>query len=159
MTKTTLTGTALAVGAASGLGSVSSRIRSDEWYKRLRKPRYVPPNYVFPVVWTSLYGDIAVSSAAAIDRLNAEKRQAQARKLVAALVANLVVNAGWSWLFFKYHKLGASAAAAAVLAVSSADLARRVGDANQQAGLALVPYPLWCAFATLLSTRVWQLNR
>ncbi|WP_428838982.1 tryptophan-rich sensory protein [Mycobacterium kyorinense] len=34
-----------------------------------------------------------------------------------------------------------------------------VGDANQQAGLALVPYPLWCAFATLLSTRIWQLNR
>jgi benzodiazapine receptor len=157
--KTTLTATTRAVAAASGLGSIASRTRSDHWYARLRKPRYVPPSYVFPLAWTSLYGDIAVSSAAAIDRLNAEDRQPQARKLVAALGANLALNAGWSWLFFRHRKLGASAVAAAVLTLSSADLARRVGDVNQPAGIALSAYPLWCGFATLLSTRIWWLNR
>jgi tryptophan-rich sensory protein len=25
--------------------------------------------------------------------------------------------------------------------------------------LVLLPYPLWCAFATVLSTHIWQLNR
>lgn len=119
----------------------------------------MPPRYVFPLVWTSLYADIAVSSAAAIDRLNAENRQPAARALVVALGANLVMNAGWSWLFFKYHKLGAAATAAGVLALSSADLARRVGEGNRQAGLALVPYPLWCGFASLLSAHIWRLNR
>ncbi|EUA68815.1 FAD binding domain of DNA photolyase family protein [Mycobacterium xenopi 4042] len=159
LNKTTLTGTGLAVAAASGVGSIASRRRSEHWYARLRKPRYVPPNYVFPLAWTTLYGDIAVSSAAAIDRLNAENRGPQARKLVAALATNLVLNAGWSWLFFRHRKLGASAAAAAVLTLSSSDLARRVGEANQPAGIALTAYPLWCAFATLLSTRIWWLNR
>ncbi|MGB7509033.1 MAG: tryptophan-rich sensory protein, partial [Mycobacterium sp.] len=27
------------------------------------------------------------------------------------------------------------------------------------AGAALAAYPVWCAFATVLSTRIWQLNR
>ncbi|WP_169801738.1 tryptophan-rich sensory protein, partial [Mycolicibacterium vaccae] len=39
------------------------------------------------------------------------------------------------------------------------DLARRAGAVNAPAGAALAPYPLWCAFATALSTRIWQLNR
>ncbi|ETB43373.1 hypothetical protein O975_04240, partial [Mycobacterium avium subsp. paratuberculosis 11-1786] len=25
--------------------------------------------------------------------------------------------------------------------------------------LALSPYPLWCGFATVLSTHIWRLNR
>ena len=35
------------------------------------KPRYQPPPQVFPVVLTLLYSDIAVTSAATIDLLNA----------------------------------------------------------------------------------------
>jgi translocator protein len=46
---------------------------------------------------------------------------------------------------------------AAALTVSSADLARRAGDAR--VGAALLPYPLWGAFATVLSTHIWRLNR
>ena len=83
----------------------------------------------------------------------------QARNCIVALGANLLLNAGWSWLFFRYHKLGASALGAAALTVSSADLARRTAHADPRAGLALLPYPLWCAFATILSTHIWQLNR
>jgi translocator protein len=156
---TTLTGTALAVGVTSGIGSLASLTRRLDWYARLRKPAYVPPPYVFPVAWTALYGDIAVTSAAAIDRLNANGRKTQLRSLIAALGTNLILNAGWSWLFFRNHHLGASAAAAAALTVSSADLARRVGDGNPGAGLALAPYPLWCAFATVMATHIWRLNR
>jgi benzodiazapine receptor len=160
LNKATLSGTSLAVGAASGLGSIASRTRSNEWYSRQRKPTYVPPSYVFPLAWTTLYADIAVSSAAAIDRLAGEEgRQAQSRRLRTALVANLILNAGWSWLFFRYHKLGASAAGAALLTVSSADLVRRIGQANPRAGVALTLYPLWCAFATAMSTHIWWLNR
>ena len=154
-----LTGTALAVGVTSGIGSLASRTRRLDWYARLRKPAYVPPTYVFPVAWTALYGDIAVTSAAAIDRLNANGRKAQSRALIAALGTNLILNASWSWLFFRNHHLGVSAAAAAALAVSSADLALRVADGTRGAGLALAPYPLWCAFATIMATHIWRLNR
>jgi len=89
------------------------------WYARLRKPPYQPPNVVFPVVWTTLYTVIATSAAVAIDRLQAAGKDEEARRYAAALGVNLVLNAGWSWLFFRFHKLGASALGAAVLAARS----------------------------------------
>jgi benzodiazapine receptor len=155
----TLIGTALATASAALIGSVASKAGVETWYPTLKKPSYVPPNVLFPVAWTTLYADIAVTSASAIDQLRAEGDDAKTRAYVAALGTNLVLNAGWSWLFFKQHRLGPSAVAAAALAASSADLARRTAQVNPKAGLALAPYPLWCSFATLMSADIWRLNR
>ena len=159
MKKSTLAATTLAVAAAAGTGSIASPGRTAGWYSRLRKPPYQPPGSAFPVVWTIIYGDIAATSAVAIDRFRAEGRNDKARRYVAALDVNLLMNAGWSWLFFRFHKLGASALGAAVLAACSADLARRTAQADPRAGLAASPYAVWCAFATVLATHVWRLNR
>jgi benzodiazapine receptor len=155
--KPTLAFTTLAVATASGIGSLASRPQT--WYSRLRKPSYVPPDAVFPVAWTALYTDIAATSAVAIDRLRATGRRDEARHYAVALGVNLVLNAGWSWLFFKYHKLGASAIGAAILAASSADLARRTAAADPRARAAMLPYPLWSGFATVMSSHIWLLNR
>ena len=159
MNKQTLTATTLAVGATAGIGSVASQPRITRWYSQLKKPGYVPPSGVFPVAWTTLYGDIALTSATAIDRLRAAGRHDEARNYTVALATNLILNAGWSWLFFKYRKLGAAAVGAAVLTTSSADLARRTAAADPRAGVALLPYPLWCCFATVMSGHIWVLNR
>lgn len=154
-----LIGTVAATAGAAVVGSLASRSSIDTWYRGIRKPPYVPPDVVFPVAWTTLYTDIAVTSAVAIDRLRADQRDAEARSYVAALLVNLLLNAGWSWLFFGRHKLGTSAIAAAALTASSADLARRTAKANPGAGSALAPYPLWCGFATVMSADIWRLNR
>jgi translocator protein len=154
-----LAATTLAVAAAAGTGSVASPKRLPAWYSRLRKPAYQPPGAAFPLVWTALYTDIAATSAIAIDRFRAEGQRDRARRYAAALGVNLALNAGWSWLFFRYHKLGASALGAAALTASSADLARRAAQADGKTGAALSPYPLWCAFATVLATHAWRLNR
>ena len=154
-----IVGTALATAAAAVVGSVASREGVQNWYPTLRKPSFNPPNAAFPIAWTTLYADIAVTSASAINRFRADGDDAKARAYTAALGSNLVLNAGWSWLFFKAHRLGLSAVAAGALAASSADLARRAGEADPKLGVALVPYPLWCSFATLLSTAIWRLNR
>ena len=154
-----LAATTVAVAAAAGTGSIAAPRRVPAWYSRLRKPPYQPPGAAFPLVWTLLYGDIAATSAVAIDRLRAAEQHDRARRYAAALGVNLLLNSGWSWLFFRYHKLGASALGAAALTASSTDLARRAAQADQRAGAALSPYPLWCAFATVLATHVWWLNR
>jgi translocator protein len=154
-----LAATSLAVAAAAGAGSIASPRRVPSWYSRLRKPSYQPPRAAFPLAWTILYGDIAATSAVAIDRFRATGQHHKANRYAAALGVNLFLNAGWTWLFFRYHKLGASALGAAALTASSADLVRRTAEADTRAGLALLPYPVWCSFATALSTHVWQLNR
>jgi benzodiazapine receptor len=157
--KSTLAGTSLAVAAAGGIGSIASPGSTSAWYDQIRKPSYQPPSFVFPVAWTTLYTDIAATSAAAIDKFRTTGRDDKARNYIAALGVNLALNAGWSWLFFRHHKLGAAALGAAALTASSADLARRAADADATAGAALSAYPLWCGFATVLSTHIWRLNR
>jgi translocator protein len=123
-----------------------------------KKPRFQPPRQVFPIVWPLLYADIAAVSAATLDHLRDEDH-AKARAYTALLAANLVLNASWTWLFFPRRQLGASAVAAAALTASSADLTRRAVAARGPSAGALAAYPAWCAFATVLSTRIWQLNR
>ncbi|OBF13060.1 TspO protein [Mycobacterium sp. ACS4054] len=159
MNRSTLAATGLAVATAAVSGSIASPNSVSTWYARLRKPPYQPPSAAFPVAWTTLYGDIAVTSAETIDAFRASGRHDKARRYATALGVNLLLNASWSWLFFRFHKLGASAVGAAVLTASSADLARRAAQADPRAGLALSAYPLWCSFATVLATHIWRLNR
>lgn len=159
MRASTLIATSLGTAAAAVVGSVASGQGVRNWYPSLVKPSYVPPNTVFPVAWTSLYTAIATTSASTLDRMAANGDDAERRRYQGALATNLALNASWSWLFFKAHKLGPSAVAAAALAASSADLTRRTARANPVAGLALTPYPAWCTFATIMTADIWRLNR
>ncbi len=155
----TLIGTSLATAAAAAIGSLVTKPAVESWYPKLTKPSFVPPDWAFPVAWTALYADIAVTSAATLDDLDEKGDHDQRQRYLAALGANLVLNGGWSWIYFGRGALGTASFAAAALTVSSADLARRTAQNNPAAGAALAPYPAWCAFATVLSTSTWWLNR
>jgi benzodiazapine receptor len=156
----TLIATGASVAATAAVGSLASgpAVQSN-WYARLRKPRYQPPAVAFPVVWPLLYADIAVVSASTIDELRDRGDTAKLRAYLAALGLNLVLNGGWSWLFFNRRALAASAVLAGALAASSADLTRRAVDVRGAAAAPLALYPIWCSFATALSTHIWLLNR
>jgi len=62
------------------------------------------------------------------------------------------------WVFFRAHRLRGAAAVAALVTVSSADLARRAHSVAPRAGAALLPYAGWCAFATVLSASIARRN-
>lgn len=160
MRPSTVIASTAAVVAVAGIGSRASRpsVQSD-WYTRLRKPRFQPPQALFPLAWSTLYADIAVVSAATVDELRDTGDSRGARAYLIALGVNLALNGSWSWLFFNRHRLGTSAVAAAALTASSADLTRRAVAARGMRGAPLALYPLWCAFATVLSTDIWRLNR
>jgi translocator protein len=155
----TLAKTAAAVFATASVGGLASRPAQSDWYAKLRKPRFQPPRQVFPIVWPILYADIAAVSASTLDHHQDENQPEKARAYTAALAVNLLLNGSWTWLFFSRRQLGASAVAAGALTASSADLTRRAVAARGTPGMLLGVYPLWCAFATLLSTRIWRLNR
>jgi tryptophan-rich sensory protein len=154
----TLVTTVGAVSLAAVVGGLASRPAESAWYTRLKKPSFQPPRQAFPIVWPILYADIAAVSASTLEHLRDQDRD-QARTYTALFAANLALNAGWTWLFFTRRQLGLSALAAAALTASSADLTRRAIAARGSSGAVLGLYPLWCAFATLLSVRIWQLNR
>jgi translocator protein len=144
-----LAGCVAGVTASAVTGALATDPDST-YYRTLVKPSWQPPPPVYGIVWTPLYADIALSAG--------HGRARERRNLIGALVVNLVLNTGWSWLFFRGHRPWLAAAECAALTVSSADLARRVGAADRRAGLALTPYPVWCAFATALTVAIARRN-
>jgi tryptophan-rich sensory protein len=151
---------AVAVAATATVGGLATRPSSQSaWYRQLRKPAYQPPRSAFPVVWPVLYADIAAVSAATFDRLRDAGNAPAARSYLRALAANLLLNASWSWVFFNRRHLAAAVAVNAALTASSADLARRAIAVRGGRAAWLWLYPAWCAFAFVLSTHIWLLNR
>ena len=150
---------AAAVASTAGVGSLASKDVDTPWYAALDKPPYQPPGAAFPVAWTTLYTDLALTSAHALDRLEGAGRTEEATRYRRALGINLVVNGAWSWVFFRWHRLDAAVLVAGVLALSSADLVRRTARVSPAAAAALAPYPAWCTFATVLSADIARRNR
>nr|WP_271209748.1 TspO/MBR family protein [Rhodococcus wratislaviensis]GLK34494.1 hypothetical protein GCM10017611_13420 [Rhodococcus wratislaviensis] len=114
---------------------------------------------MFPVVWSLLYTDLAVVSAVTLDRFSGYGDHAAARNYRRALATNLAINATWSWVFFRAHRLGAAPVVAAVLLGQQ----HRSGPPHRRGrphrGNRSGPYPLWCVFATVLSASIWHRNR
>lgn len=140
------------------LGSAATDTTS-RWYRRLRKPSFQPPGWVFPVAWTALYADMAAVAGQSLADLQEQGRNAEYEDLKKALAANVALNAGWSLLFFRGRQPGLATIEAAALAASSADLTRRSMAVNRGRGAWLVPYAAWTAFATVLTGTIWHLNR
>lgn len=143
--------------ASAGLGAVATTPDAS-WYDDLEKPSWDPPSIVYPLVWTPLYADIAVVTAAALTTLEGEGRNDEVAALRQALAVNLVLNTGWSVLFWRVRKPWLSTLWCAALAVQSAGLARRVGSVDASLGAALAPYSGWCAFATALNGSIARRN-
>lgn len=141
---------------AAVLGSVATTTGTKStWYRSLRKPIIQPPPVVFPIVWTALYTQTALASADAQSHMTPADARIYRRKLA----ANMTLNAGWCWSFFRGHRIVPSIVVAGVLAVSSADLARTAGQASRRAGWSLIPYGAWNTFATVLTAAIWRENR
>ena len=146
-------------GLASGADSANNSYGPGSLYYRvLRKPSWQPPGAVFPVVWTALYTDIAVTTGYALTELDERPDRREYDQLARALGANLVLNTLWTWLFFRWRRRLLGTIECAALAVSSIDLVRRVARVDRRAGAALAPYAAWCSFATVLSATITKLN-
>lgn len=149
--------TGTAVASAATIGTILTD-PDNRWYRKLKKPSWQPPKAAFPIAWTALYVDIAVVSASVISAEEAKKENSSSPFQV-ALATNLVLNAGWSGLFFRSKQPWLAAVGAAVLAGSSIDLTRRAWQSSPARGLALSPYAAWTSFATALSTSIAWMNR
>lgn len=86
------------------LGSAATDTTS-RWYRRLRKPSFQPPGWVFPVAWTALYADMAAVAGQSLADLQEQGRNAEYEDLKKALAANVALNAGWSLLFFRGRRI------------------------------------------------------
>lgn len=139
---------AVAVAAVSGM-----RFMPDRWHAALKKPAWNPPNWVFGPVWSILYLMIAVSGwlvwRAADDHWSFA---------LTLWTVQLMVNAAWSWLFFRRHRIDVALADTATLFVIILAYIAVAAPLSTLAAVLFVPYAVWVAFATTLNFRLWRLN-
>ena len=145
--------TSAAVAATAAIGGLGTDVTS-RWYRDLDKPAWQPPGAAFGPVWTTLYVLMALASARTLDRLEPGERPAFAT----AFGANLVLNAGWNWLFFKARRPGWALTQILLLEASTLDLTRRAAKADRSAAAMLLPYAGWVAFAAALNAAIARRN-
>jgi tryptophan-rich sensory protein len=117
-------------------------------------PSWAPPPSVFGPVWTVLYALMAIA-AWLVWRIGGFRA---ARMALILFLAQLAINALWSWLFFGWHLGGL--AFADVLALWALIVATLISfwRVRPLAGALLIPYLAWVSFASVLNYAVWQLN-
>jgi tryptophan-rich sensory protein len=149
----TLLKTSAAVTATALAGSLATRPDS-RWYRKLDKPAWQPPPAAFPIVWTALYGLLAVAGARVLDRARGPARAA----FVRGYATNLALNAGWTVVFFGACAPRAALAEIALLNVSNLALLNQARSVDRAAAAAIAPYVVWTAFATALNSSIVARN-
>lgn len=123
-----------------------------DWYAGLEKPSIAPPNWIFGVVWTPLYLMIALAGWLLWER-------ARRSPAMGLWVAQLALNAAWSWVFFGLHQMGAALLEIILLWIVIGATILAAWRVSRAAACLLLPYWLWVAFAAALNFAFWQLNR
>jgi benzodiazapine receptor len=143
------------LGACFAVSTTGAVFRPGEWYERLAKPRWRPPNWVFPPAWAVLYLCIAVSGWL----VWREAGFAGAAVPLAIYAVQLAFNAAWSAIFFGLRRI--DLAFAEIVALWLSIVATIVAFYPVHAGAAwlLLPYLCWVSFAAMLNLAVWRLNR
>jgi tryptophan-rich sensory protein len=138
----------IACGAAGATGGM---FPPGAWYDALKKPAWTPPNWLFPVAWTTLY--IFMSAAAA--RVAMMEGAGLAMALWALQIA---LNTLWTPVFFGLQRLKAGLIILGMMWISVAACTLALFALDTVSGLLFLPYLLWVSVAGALNYSVVQLN-
>ncbi len=140
----------------SYLGNLVTQPGIPAWYAGLLKPAFNPPNWLFPVAWTTLFALMAY----AVFRIWKWPASTPGRN--AALIAfyvQLAVNCLWSFAFFGARSPLLGLVVIVPLLALIILTIRRFNVVDPFASWLLWPYAGWVSFATLLNVSIYALNR
>ncbi len=151
-----------AVAAVLGASAIVGRRNAPDpshpairrWYRRLEKPGFTPPDAAFGAVWPVLETGLAVGGY----RLLRRPPGAARNTAVGLWLLNSAMVGGWTQLFFRERKLGASAAASAAMVVSGTAYVAAAARVDKPAAAVGMPFAAWLGFATLLAERIRRDN-
>lgn len=148
---------ALCAGAAA-LGTLTMRGKGrpgGRWFRKLDKPAFQPPNWVFGPVWTLLYGAIAYSGW----RVWRTADSPQRTRALGLWAAQLALNSGWTPLFFGARKPALALADLTALNAAAGAYLASAAKVDRTAAVAVAPYLGWIGFAAALNTAIVAKNR
>lgn len=123
------------------------------WYSTLNRSPVTPPNYVFPIAWTMLYGIIGGCGwliwHTIFPKLHVIKT---------FYILQLILNWSWTPLFFHYHLTGLSLMILVLMDILVGAIMWFSYRKMRAVSLLMMPYLFWILFATYLNFYIWQYN-
>lgn len=144
----------LSAEMAGVIGSIFTMPSISTWYAYLKKPAISPPDWLFGIVWTSLFFLIGVSLYFIWTSNNKELK----RKAVALFILQMVLNIWWSVLFFGMQSPLAALVEIVLLWLAILFNIIYFFRISLWAGILLLPYILWVSFAGILNFLLWKMN-
>jgi benzodiazapine receptor len=141
------------ISIGSGIGSLT-KTEITTWYSILHRSTLTPPNYIFPIAWTILYGIIGACGWLIW-------REPSFRKLSiikTLYVTQLILNWSWTPLFFHYHLTGLSLVVLGTMDILVCALICLAYQKMRSVSLLMITYLSWILFATYLNFYIWQYN-
>lgn len=123
------------------------------WYANLNKSTLTPPGFIFSIVWTFLYGLLAV-----ITWILSNQSREYPKKVVALFALQMLMNWAWTPLFFALHLLIPSAVWLVGLTCLNVLLIIEVKKSHKTIAWLLSPYLLWLVFASYLNVIIALTN-
>ena len=145
------------VALCLGIGALGAAVVAtsvDTWYADLVKPIFTPPDHVFGPIWTVLYVLMAIAAWRVWRAADRDTR----RGPLTLFALQLALTLGWTVVFFGLEKIGAALATIVVLDVGVVVTTLAFRPIDRWAGLLMLPYLAWVAFATVLNIAIWRLN-
>lgn len=118
-----------------------------EFYNNLEKPLDVPM-IVFPIVWSILYILLGIAGYIVDSK-------GGSLKLYTLLIIMILA---WPVVFFYFHLNGISAILTGLTLILGILVAINFYKVSQASGLLIIPFILWVAFATYLSSGIYFMN-
>lgn len=137
-----------ACGAAAATGAM---FNPDVWYRDLKKPVWTPPDWLFPVAWTTLYLCMAYSAM----RVALLPDNAHAMAFWALQIA---LNTLWTPVFFGLHRIRSGMVVMVFLWLAVAATTFAFFQMDTVAGVVIFPYLIWVTIAGALNFSVMRLN-
>ncbi len=139
-----------------GVGGLSAWLTRDsmEIYKGLNQPPLAPPAEVFPWVWSILF--VLMGLAAALVWCS------NGRTIDNSIIlygVQLVMNFVWTLIFFNFGAYLLAFVWLLLLLVLIVLTAASFYKVKPLAGVLMIPYALWVAFAGYLNLMIYLLNR
>ena len=138
--------------ACCAAGATGIIFKPGAWYESLEKPSFTPPDWAFPVAWTTIYLLLAWAGY----RLTL----IPSSEIVLALwAAQIALNTLWTPVFFGANRLVAAMVILVLLWIVVAAMIVMALQLDIITGLILFPYLVWLSVAAALNFSILRHNR
>jgi tryptophan-rich sensory protein len=145
----------VAIELLGGLsGWLSQSGYGNPWFDALTKPSFMPPGYLFGIVWPILYALLGIALAMILAEPPSQRRTVG----LTLFFVQLALNFAWSPIFFAGHDIQLAKLIIFAMAALAAVAAGQFLRIRRAAGLLMIPYLAWLVFAATLNSAIGQLN-